>query len=207
MFKHNIIITEFDILYQILFEINDYLKFNLKKSSLKNIDRFDLNGALILSNFAFKDQLEKKKIDPNKIIFFSKNSELTKNINDYNYINIPFNIDDFAEKINVLILKKKFNSQSFIKISNYTLDLNSRIISNESNNLKLTEKEINVIVFLSKNKKPQKVNVLQNEVWGYSSELETHTVETHIYRLRKKISDKFKDDNFIVSKNNGYIIK
>jgi DNA-binding response OmpR family regulator len=85
--------------------------------------------------------------------------------------------------------------------------LNSRIISNESNNLKLTEKEINVIVFLSKNKKPQKVNVLQNEVWGYSSELETHTVETHIYRLRKKISDKFKDDNFIVSKNNGYIIK
>ena len=207
MFKHNIIITEFDILYQILFEINDYLKFNLKKSSLKNIDRFDLNGALILSNFAFKDQLEKKKIDPNKIILFSKNSELTKNINDYNYINIPFNIDDFAEKINVLLLKKKFNSQSFIKISNYTLDLNSRIISNESNNLKLTEKEINVIVFLSKNKKPQKVNVLQNEVWGYSSELETHTVETHIYRLRKKISDKFKDDNFIVSKNNGYIIK
>ena len=207
MFKHNIIITEFDILYQILFEINDYLKFNLKKSSLKNIDRFDLNGALILSNFAFKDQLEKKKIDPNKIIFFSKNSELTKNINDYNYINIPFNIDDFAEKINVLLLKKKFNSQSFIKISNYTLDLNSRIISNESNNLKLTEKEINVIVFLSKNKKPQKVNVLQNEVWGYSSELETHTVETHIYRLRKKISDKFKDDNFIVSKNNGYFIK
>ena len=207
MFKHNIIITEFDILYQILFEINDYLKFNLKKSSLKNIDRFDLNGALILSNFAFKDQLEKKKIDPNKIILFSKNSELTKNINDYNYINIPFNIDDFAEKINVLLLKKKFNSQSFIKVSNYTLDLNSRIISNESNNLKLTEKEINVIVFLSKNKKPQKVNVLQNEVWGYSSELETHTVETHIYRLRKKISDKFKDDNFIVSKNNGYIIK
>ena len=132
---------------------------------------------------------------------------LFKNINDYNYINIPFNIDDFAEKINVLLLKKKFNSQSFIKISNYTLDLNSRIISNESNNLKLTEKEINVIVFLSKNKKPQKVNVLQNEVWGYSSELETHTVETHIYRLRKKISDKFKDDNFIVSKNNGYIIK
>ena len=111
------------------------------------------------------------------------------------------------QKINVLLLKKKFNSQSFIKISNYTLDLNSRIISNESNNLKLTEKEINVIVFLSKNKKPQKVNVLQNEVWGYSSELETHTVETHIYRLRKKISDKFKDDNFIVSKNNGYIIK
>ena len=207
MFKHNIIITEFDILYQILFEINDYLKFNLKKSSLKNIDRFDLNGALILSNFAFKDQLEKKKIDPNKIILFSKNSELTKNINDYNYINIPFNIDDFAEKINVLLLKKKFNSQSFIKVSNYTLDLNSRIISNESNNLKLTEKEINVIVFLSKNKKPQKVNVLQNEVWGYSSELETHTVETHIYRLRKKISDKFKDDNFIVSKNNGYFIK
>jgi len=207
MFKHNIIITEFNELYQILFEINNYLKFNLKKSSLKDIDKIDLTSSVILSKFIYKDQLIKKKIDQNKIIFFLKNNKPIHNTNDYNYIHSPFNINDFAEKINVQLLKKKFNDQSFIKISNYTLNLNSRIISNEVNKLKLTEKEINVIVFLSKNKKPQKVSILQNEVWGYLSDLETHTVETHIYRLRKKISDKFKDDNFIISQNNGYLIR
>jgi hypothetical protein len=206
MFKHNIIITEFNSLYQILFEINDYLKFNLKKISLNDIDKIDLTDSIILTKFNFKNQLEKKKIDLNKIIFFLNNSDITQNT-DLKCIYSPFNIYDFVEKINVQLLKEKFNDQSFIKISNYTLDLNSRIISNGKNNLKLTEKEINVIVFLAKNKKPQKVSVLQNEVWGYLSELETHTVETHIYRLRKKISDKFKDQNFIKSQSNGYLIR
>ena len=206
MFKHNIIITEFNSLYQILFEINDYLKFNLKKISLNDIDKINLTDSIILTKFNFKNQLEKKKIDLNKIIFFLNNSGITQNT-DLKCIYSPFNIYDFVEKINVQLLKEKFNDQSFIKISNYTLDLNSRIISNGKNNLKLTEKEINVIVFLAKNKKPQKVSVLQNEVWGYLSELETHTVETHIYRLRKKISDKFKDQNFIKSQSNGYLIR
>tara|TARA_B100001093_G_C26399815_1_gene830794 strand:- start:417 stop:647 length:231 start_codon:yes stop_codon:yes gene_type:complete len=72
--------------------------------------------------------------------------------------------------------------------------------------IKLTEKEINIILFLNSHKKPQKVDILQNEVWGYSSDLETHTVETHIYRLRKKIKDMFRDDNFIASHVNGYLI-
>jgi DNA-binding response OmpR family regulator len=108
---------------------------------------------------------------------------------------------------NIKFLKEKFYDQSFVVISNYTLDLNSRMISNNKINLKLTEKEINIILFLKKKNKPQKVSVLQNEVWGYLSELETHTVETHIYRLRKKMIDKFGDNSFILSKNDGYIIK
>ena len=208
MFKHNIIITEFNALYQILFEINDYSKFNLNKTNLKDINKVDLTSSIILSKFIYKDELIlKKKINPNKIIFLLENSESQKNINDYKYIFIPFNINNFVEKINVELLKEKFNDQSFIKISSYTLDLNSRIISNDVGNLKLTEKEINIILFLEKNKKPQKVSVLENEVWSYASELETHTVETHIYRLRKKIFNKFKDNNFILSKEDGYLIK
>ena len=208
MFKRNIIITEFNALYQILFEINDYSKFNLSKTNLKDINKVDLSSSIILSKFIYKDELIfKKKINPNKIIFLLENSKSVKNINDYKYIFIPFNINNFVEKINVQLLKKKFNDQSFIKISSYTLDLNSRIISNEVGNLKLTEKEINLILFLEKNKKPQKVSVLENEVWSYASELETHTVETHIYRLRKKIFNKFKDNNFILSKEDGYLIK
>ena len=208
MFKHNIIITEFNALYQILFEINDYSKFNLNKTNLKDINKSDLAGSIILSKFIYKDELiSKKKINSNKIIFLLENSESIQNINDYNYIFIPFNINNFVEKINVQLLKKKFNDQSFIKILNYTLDLNSRIISKNSKNLKLTEKEINIILFLNKNKKPQKVSTLQNIVWGYVSELETHTVETHIYRLRKKFGDMFNDNNFILSVNDGYLIK
>jgi hypothetical protein len=208
MFKHNIIITEFNALYQILFEINDYSKFNLSKTNLKDINKVDLSSSIILSKFIYKDELIfKKKINPNKIIFLLENSKSVKNINDYKYIFIPFNINNFVEKINVQLLKKKFNDQSFIKISSYILDLNSRVISNNVGNLKLTEKEINLILFLEKNKKPQKVSVLENEVWSYASELETHTVETHIYRLRKKIFNKFKDNNFILSKEDGYLIK
>jgi len=208
MFKHNIIITEFNSLYQILFEINDYLKFNLNKTNLKDINKVDLSRSIILSKFIYKDELIlRKKINPNKIIFLLENSKFKQNINDYKYIFIPFNINNFVEKINVQLLKKKFNDQSFIKISSYILDLNSRIISNDVGNLKLTEKEINIILFLEKNKKPQKVSVLENKVWSHVSELETHTVETHIYRLRKKILDKFKDNNFILSKKDGYLIK
>ena len=73
--------------------------------------------------------------------------------------------------------------------------------------MKLTQKEIDIILFLNGCEKPQKVDVLQNKVWGYSLELETHTVETHIYRLRKKINDEFKDNNFILSHDDGYFIE
>ena len=207
MFKHNIIITEFNELYQILFEINDYLKFNLSKIYLKDINKTDLTNSILLSKYIYKDELIKKKIDPNKVIFFLNKNEVNKNIHDYKYIFNPFNIDSFVEMANIKFLKEKFYDQSFVVISNYTLDLNSRMISNNKINLKLTEKEINIILFLKKKSKPQKVSVLQNEVWGYLSELETHTVETHIYRLRKKMIDKFGDNSFILSKNDGYIIK
>jgi hypothetical protein len=207
MFKRNIIITEFNELYQILFEINDYLKFNLSKIYLKDINKTDLTNSILLSKYIYKDELIKKKIDPNKVIFFLNKNEVNKNIHDYKYIFNPFNIDSFVEMANIKFLKEKFYDQSFVVISNYTLDLNSRMISNNKINLKLTEKEINIILFLKKKNKPQKVSVLQNEVWGYLSELETHTVETHIYRLRKKMIDKFGDNSFILSKNDGYIIK
>ena len=86
------------------------------------------------------------------------------------------------------------------------LDINSKIIIFNNKKLKLTEKEIEIILFLNKEKLPKKVNDLQRTVWGYSHDIETHTVETHVYRLRKKISDTFKDDKFILSDDNGYFL-
>ena len=104
------------------------------------------------------------------------------------------------------MLKQRFSFQSNINIKNYSLNLNSRVISRNKNELKLTEREIEIILFLNYKKKPQNINILQKEVWSYATALETHTVETHIYRLRKKISDKFKDGDFILSSKEGYLI-
>ena len=208
MIKHNIILVECNPLYQILFEIKNNFLFEIKNFILKDLSKVDLTNSIILSKFIHKDYLLKNEnIDKKKIIFLLKKNENFNKINNSQYIFYPFNIYDLVEKINTELIKQKYNDQSFIKILNYSLDINSRIISNDNGRLKLTEREVDIILFLNDHKKPQKVNILQNQVWKYSSELETHTVETHIYRLRKKIIDKFKDDNFILSDENGYFIK
>ena len=200
---HNIIIFEFDTLYKILSEIKDNLYFkikNLKKLESKN-ENF-VECSLVIANYINKNfLLKEKKIDKNKILFLSKEKKNNQNIV------YPIQIKNLIEKINIKLIKQKYNNQSYVKISNYILNLNSRIISKNNNSLKLTEKEINIILFLNDHKNPQKVSILQNQVWGYLSELETHTVETHIYRLRKKINDNFKDNNFIISTDDGYLIK
>ena len=119
---------------------------------------------------------------------------------------LPIKMNKIIELINVQFLKNKFNLQSNINIGSYILNLNSRKIIKNNINLDLTEREINLIVYLNKSKLPVKIEELQKEVWHYSYELETHTVETHIYRLRKKIKDKFGDDHFILSLKDGYKI-
>ena len=121
--------------------------------------------------------------------------------------NTPIKIFKLVEKINIEFLRLQFNNQSHMKVKNYTIDLNSREMIINSVRLKLTEKEINTITYLSKSNNPVSVDELQEKVWSYQSDIETHTVETHIYRLRKKILNTFKDNELIVSKKNGYQIK
>jgi Response regulators consisting of a CheY-like receiver domain and a winged-helix DNA-binding domain len=111
------------------------------------------------------------------------------------------------KQINVNFLKKKFKNQSEVDLGLYKLNLNSRKMFNLDKILGLTEKEIDIIIFLKKSKEPVTINKLQTEVWGHQSKLDTHTVETHIYRLRKKISTTFGDNEFIKSSKFGYIIK
>ena len=94
-----------------------------------------------------------------------------------------------------------------MKVNSYTIDLNSREMLINDIRLKLTEKEINTITYLSKSNKPVSVEELKKNVWSYQADIETHTVETHIYRLRKKILNVFNDNEFIISKKNGYEIK
>ena len=116
-------------------------------------------------------------------------------------------INKLIERLNIEFLKQKFTNQAQLKASKYLIDLNSRKMSLNNLSLKLTEKEVNTIIYLSKSEKPVSVDELQEKVWSYHSDIETHTVETHIYRLRKKISKTFNDNNFITSERNGYQIK
>ena len=145
----------------------------------------------INSNFEFIE-ISSEKILNDKIIILKNYLIVTQkkiaNINHQIVINqLPIKISKLLEKFNIELLKIKFNEQSELNIGKYKINLNSRELVFNNSILKLTEKETNIIVFLSKLKIPVRVSQLQSEVWGYHSELETHTVETHIYRLRKKI--------------------
>tara|TARA_Y100000590_G_scaffold286938_1_gene322834 strand:- start:1545 stop:2189 length:645 start_codon:yes stop_codon:yes gene_type:complete len=214
MFKQNISIVGVPILYNILEEIKENLSFKVYKfdspkdffNSFSN-DNANNKDYFIITEIDNKDFFSKKKINLKNIFFILKENNNLENIDIYNIAKCPININSLIEKINILLIKIKYNFQSEIKIKKYSLDLNSRFISNNYKQLKLTEREMDIILFLKEKKEPQKINELQNKVWRYSSELETHTVETHIYRLRKKISENFKDDKFIISTDKGYTIE
>ena len=180
-----LIIYEYQILYQILNEISESLNFEITQSNSKDLKELKYdpkNNYLIVS---------KKKIEG------IKNSLILENL--------PIKFEKFIEIINIKFLKNKFLDQSYINIGEYNLDLNSRKISLGNKNLNLTERETNLIIFI-KDKKNVTIKELQKMVWDYSPDLETHTVETHIYRLRKKMKETFGDENFILNTSNGYSI-
>ena len=187
MSSQNLIIYKFNSLYHILEELRLDLNFNVIHIERENV---------------LTEQL--KKIDNYLIISNKKNL-----VNHHEFIlnKIPINIFKLIEKINIQFLKLKFNDQSQVKINNYIIDLNSREIKLNDLKLRLTEKETNTIMYLSKKNIPVSIDELQENVWRYQSDIETHTVETHIYRLRKKILNIFNDNNLIISKKNGYQIK
>ena len=198
MFSQSVSIVEFPKLYNILNEIESLFKFNI-------------NNYQTVSDFI--NLLGNKNQDiSNSIIILEKNNNQLSSLNQINRNAIlifdkqPFKIVQFIDIVNTQLIKQKYNFQSKISIKNYVLNFNSRVMSTSSKELKLTEREIDIILFLSQNKTPQSISVLQNKVWGYTFDLETHTVETHIYRLRKKIKDKFDDDKFIISHDEGYLV-
>ena len=187
MSTQKLIIYKLKSLYSILEELNLDLNFKIifvDDDNSLNDEVEKLHNFLIISN---------KK-------YLNVNSQFILN-------NMPINIHQLIEKINIEFLRIQFNNQSELKINNYTIDLNARELLMKSIKLKLTEKEVNTIIYLSRSDKPVSVEELQEEVWNYQSDIDTHTVETHIYRLRKKILNVFNDSQFIISEKNGYQIK
>ena len=187
MDKQNLIIFKLNSFYNIMKELEENLNFKIFKASNEktlNTKKGNLKNYLIITS---------KKID-----YINNQFILDKT---------PIKISKLIEKFNIQFLKVNFLEKSELSIGKYKIDLNSRELIFKKDSLKLTEKETNIIIFLSKSNNAVGVDQLQSQVWKYHSDLETHTVETHIYRLRKKILNTFNDNNFILSRKNGYQIK
>ncbi len=186
MDKQILLIFKFKSLFKIIKELEEELNFKIievTKETELNDKVQEFNNSLIITQRSLADK-------SNQLVFKQ----------------LPIKITKFLEIVNVEFLKLQFIEKSKIDIGKYIIDLNSRYLTLGNQKLKLTEKETDIIMYLYKSTESVKINQLQKEVWGFKSKLETHTVETHIYRLRKKILEIFKDDDFIISKKNGYKI-
>ena len=197
MTKPFVSIVEISALHDVLAEIKSLFSFHIfnfinTKDFLHQRNNNNLNvlSSIIISKKSNNFLLSSKAINSKDLIL----------------IDAPIRIDQLIDKINIFLIKKKYEFQSQLNIKNYIVNLNTKTISNNLNSLKLTEREIDIILFLKEKDLPQSVITLQSEVWNYSAKLETHTVETHIYRLRKKIKNQFNDEDFILSFKDGYII-
>ena len=117
---------------------------------------------------------------------------------------LPLNILDLRKKVNDLLSSFKFSKNSSVNIKNYTIDKNLKTMKKDNASINLTEKEVNLLVLLNEEKKPLNKKIILKKIWQYSSDADTHTVETHIYRLRKKVLDKFGDKEFLNIFKEGY---
>ena len=180
-------------------ELKPFLKFkSVKEKNLSDID------VILFHEDALSDK------EDNKIIYNSKSlkvlaSNLKKQPQNYDgFLELPTSLREVNGVVESVTAKKIFIKNSSIEIKNYTLNKNEKKLLKNENEIILTEKEIQLLELFLSAKKPISKDKILSSVWNYSSDADTHTVETHIYRLRKKISDKFSDENFIVNTKDGY---
>ena len=196
MVNQKLYIINLSNFYDIISELKEHIDYELLKFENKEI---------------FFSKYKTKSISIENCILVVPEGEYSlfvKNINEDQIIKYkpPINIFKFIENLNVKFIQKKYQDQSNINVKDFFLDINSRELKKDKIILKLTEREADMILFLNNSKKPVNVTTLEKEIWKHSSELETHTVETHIYRLRKKIKAEFGNDDLIISNKDGYTI-
>ena len=183
MIKQNLIIYSNPILYKILKEIENEIEYNVEE-------------------FLSDKQLSGEESSQNIVLTNKKKGKILNSIE----LNFPLKVSKLIEQVNIQFIKLKTKEKASLSLGEYEIDLNSRLLNLNSKSVFLTEKEINLIIFLKNSKSSVSINKLQEEVWGYKSETETHTVETHIHRLRKKILNELQRDDFILSNKSGYYL-
>ena len=195
------------IFFQIIKEIKLFSKFRIKHYEDLDLCTQDAEKGNQLVVF-FDNSLNKSKTNNFPSIIVTESSKLINKSFGIlqEQLKMPFSILDFKKKIISLIAKNEFKKNSLIRLRGYIIDKNERKIKKNNLELQLSEKEVNFLILFSKNKGPINRNLVLKNVWKYSEDSETHTVETHIHRLRKKILDKFGDNDFIKNNNMGYYI-
>ena len=195
------------IFFQIIKEIQLFSKFRIKHYEDLDLCTQDAEKGNQVVVF-FDNSLNKSKTNNFPSIIVTESSKLINKSFGIlqEQLKMPFSILDFKKKIISLIAKNEFKKNSLIRLSDYIIDKNERKIKKNNLELQLSEKEVNFLILFSKNKGPINRNLVLKNVWKYSEDSETHTVETHIHRLRKKILDKFGDNDFIKNNNMGYYI-
>ena len=189
-------------------ELKDHLNFKLttinKNLETKLFENYDV--LFCHQDFLKENSLLKALKNSNKIKILASSSNKIKSDIFHAKVSLPLTIKDLNYIIKNTIVKKNFSKNSSIKIKSYILDKNEKKLIKEEIYVSLTEKEIQLLeLFLSHNK-PVSKNVILDQVWKYSEDADTHTVETHIYRLRKKIKSKFSDEDFILNDKSGYLL-
>tara|TARA_A100001015_G_scaffold236012_1_gene268009 strand:+ start:198 stop:788 length:591 start_codon:yes stop_codon:yes gene_type:complete len=196
MVNQKLYIINLSNFYDIISELKEHIGFEILKFDNKEI---------------FFDKYNSESISTKNSILIVHEKEynsFAKHIKDDQIIKFkpPVSIFTFLENLNVRFIQKKYQDQSSVNVKDFFLDINSRELKKGKSILKLTERETDMILFLNNSKKPVNVETLEKEIWQHSSDLETHTVETHIYRLRKKIKAEFGNDDLIKSNKDGYTI-
>ena len=182
-------------------ELAKFLKFNFTLENLNNDPNIILFHEDALKNKKQKEFIENKKTIK---ICVGKKEDLS-NKYDANLV-LPATIKELNAVIENTFAKNKFNKNSSIKVKSYLLNKNEKKLSKLKDFIILTEKEVQLIELFLNNHKPIPKDKILSLVWNYSSDADTHTVETHIYRLRKKITDKFTDEKFILNNKDGYYL-
>ena len=206
MHKLNVLILGPNNFISTLIELKSFLKFNLYDDiSSANKQKIKLDILII-----HKDELSINKklniLSNNNLIKILATKSIEKNASFDAILKLPIKLSEINSIVEHLSAKKIFNRNSSIKIKNYFLDKNEKKLIKDNSFIILTEKEIQLLELLISKKKPISKNKILSSVWNYSNDADTHTVETHIYRLRKKITDKFSDTNFILNHKDGYYI-
>ena len=181
-------------------ELKPFLKFNPLN------DFNNEHDIILIHKEALKDKSNKNFIESSKSIKIYASNKIDL-LNNYDtYLELPANLKEINGVVENIAAKSKFSKNSSIEIKNYLLNKNEKKLYKQNDFIILTEKEIQLLeLFIDKKKPISKDNILST-VWNYSSDADTHTVETHIYRLRKKINDKFMDEKFILNDKAGYYL-
>ena len=191
-------------------ELKDYLNFELTtyNDNFENIMIGKYDILLIhedyLINFTQSKKEFIKRTNQLKILATNSSDHLPDFFSDK--LSLPIYIKDLNQIIENSIVKKSFNKNSSIKVKDYILDKNEKKLIKDKIFISLTEKEIQLLELFLNNSNPLSKNQILEDVWKYSSDADTHTVETHIYRLRKKVKSNFSDEKFILNEKNGYML-